>query len=70
VLGFRAEAGDQGWVPADIRVQRLYRRVAPGKNRPRYQPFGSASLLLLGGRAARSHVHASWCPKGHDNSSV
>src|SRR6266446_2980508 len=26
------------------------------------------SLLLSCRRAARSHLHVSWCPRGHDNS--
>ena len=28
------------------------------------------SLLLSCSRAARSHLHVSWCPRGHDNSNA
>src|SRR6516225_6274401 len=69
VLCFRTESWRQYVVPSDIRVQLLYRRAAPGKQRPRDQPLWRESILLLGGRAARSHFHASWCPQGHGNSS-
>jgi hypothetical protein len=58
-----------GVVPADIQSTLLSRRAALGKKRPRDQPFWSESILLLCGRVATSHFHASWCPKGHGNSS-
>ena len=54
-------------VPTGIRVQLLYRLVAPTRNRPRCQPNWTHSTPMAAHRVTSDPFHPSWCPTGHDN---